>query len=204
MTSQKNAPKSQMSKETLLPLLAGHVLQHGLSAASLRPLAKAAGTSDRMLIYHFGNKDDLIEQVLDYIANVYSSALDAAMGEERASTRQEVVGRVLDNMRNPAMKPFLALWWEIVAGAARGVKSHEEAAQRMMARLLEWLEEQMPEGDPDPKGGARYLLTLTEGAQMLSTIGHADTAQEGLHASDLASNLASDLASELAGSPASD
>ena len=185
MPSEKTETRTQMSKETLLPLLAGHVLQNGLSAASLRPLAKAAGTSDRMLIYHFGNKDDLIEQVLDYIADVYSSALDAAMGEERAPTRKEVIARVLENMRNPAMKPFLALWWEIVAGAARGVKSHEEAAQKMMQRLLEWLEEQMPEGDPDPKGGACYLLTLTEGAQMLSTIGHADTASEGLLASEL-------------------
>jgi len=188
MTDPKKSPKAQMTKETLLPSLAAHVLAQGLAGASLRPLAKAAGTSDRMLIYHFGNKDDLIEQVLDYIADVYSSALDAAMGEEKAATRQEVIARVLDNMGNPAMKPFLALWWEIVAGASRGMKSHEEAAQRMMQRLLEWLEQQMPEGDPDPKGGARYLLTLTEGAQMLSTIGHADTAREGL----LASNLTED------------
>lgn len=192
MSSQKNAPKAQMTKESLLPLLAGHVLQHGLASASLRPLAKGAGTSDRMLIYHFGNKDDLIEEVLEYLADIYSNALDAAMGEERAKTRQEVIARVLENIGNPAMKPFLSLWWEIVAGAARGVKSHEEAAQRMMQRLLEWLEQQMPEGDPDPRGGARYLLTLTEGAQMLSTIGHADTAREGLLAGGLASDLAQD------------
>ncbi|MEM1051548.1 MAG: TetR/AcrR family transcriptional regulator [Pseudomonadota bacterium] len=174
-----------MSRETLLPLLAGHVLQHGLASASLRPLAKAAGTSDRMLIYHFGNKDDLIRQILEYIAGIYSAALDASMGDERAKTRQDVVTRVLSHMREPAMQPFLALWWEIVAGAARGTDSHSEAAQQMMERLLEWLEEQMPEDDPDPKGGARYLLTLTEGAQMLGTIGHARTAREGLLASDL-------------------
>ena len=192
MTTQNASPKPQMSKETLLPALAGHVLANGLGAASLRPLAKAAGTSDRMLVYHFGNKDDLIEEVLEYIADVYSSALDAAMGQERAKTRAEVIARVLDNMRNPAMQPFLALWWEIVAGAARGVKSFEDAAQRMMARLLDWLEQQMPDGDPDPKGGARYLLTLTEGAQMLSTVGHADTAREGLLASNLVGKLAGD------------
>lgn len=49
-----------MSKQTLLPKLAAHVLRHGLGSASLRPLAKAAGTSDRMLIYHFGSKDALV------------------------------------------------------------------------------------------------------------------------------------------------
>lgn len=177
-----------MSKETLLPALAAHVLEHGLGAASLRPLAKAAGTSDRMLIYHFGNKDVLIKEVLEYISGVYSAALDAAMGEEWAKTRQDVIAQILGHMRAPAMQPFMSLWWEIVAGASRGSESHRDAAKQMMERLLEWLEGQMPEGDPDPKGGARYLLTLVEGAQMLSTIGHARTAHEGL----LASNLGED------------
>ena len=83
------------------------------------------------------------------------------------------------------MKPLLAVWWEIIAGAARGVKSHEEAAQKMMQRLFKWPEKQMPEDDPGPKGGTRYLLTLMEGAQMLSIIGHIRTAREGLLASEL-------------------
>jgi hypothetical protein len=44
----------------------------------------------------------------------------------------------------------------------------------------------MPEGDPDPAGGARYLLTLLEGTLMLGAVGHARTAREGLLASELA------------------
>ena len=52
--------KPPMTKDSLLPLLTAHVLAHGLGGASLRPLAKAAGTSDRMLIYHFGTKEALI------------------------------------------------------------------------------------------------------------------------------------------------
>jgi AcrR family transcriptional regulator len=174
-----------MSKESLLPLLAGHVLEHGLGSASLRPLAKAAGTSDRMLIYHFGNKEQLVSDILSYIAEVYSTTLDAAMGETPATTRQEVVARILAQGREASMQPFLVLWWEIVAGAARGVSGYREAAESMMGELLEWLEGQMPAGDPDPKGGARYLLTLIEGSLMLSIVGHARTAREGLIASGL-------------------
>lgn len=41
-----------------------YVLEHGLIGLSLRPLAAALGTSDRMLLYHFGSKDDLIAAVL--------------------------------------------------------------------------------------------------------------------------------------------
>lgn len=180
-------PPSQLSRETLLPALAAHVLEHGLGGASLRPLAKAAGTSDRMLIYHFGNKETLITELLGYITGLYSAALDAALGPDRAATRQECLARILAVGSQPAMQTFLVLWWDIVAGAARGLPGYREAAEAMMTRQLAWLEAQMPEGDPDPAGGARYLMTLIEGALMLGTVGHGETAQHGLLASGLAS-----------------
>ena len=49
--------KKKPNRQALLADLAEHVLKNGLNNASLRPMAKAAGTSDRMLIYHFGSKD---------------------------------------------------------------------------------------------------------------------------------------------------
>jgi AcrR family transcriptional regulator len=41
-----------------------YVLRHGLIGLSLRPLAAELGTSDRMLLYHFGSKDELVAAVL--------------------------------------------------------------------------------------------------------------------------------------------
>lgn len=186
MTTPTGKPK--LSKERLLPLLAAHLLQRGLGEASLRPLAKAAGTSDRMLIYHFGSKEKLLIDLLDHVADVYAAALDGAIGNERSATRQEVVARILAQTREPAMQPFMALWWEIVAGSARNIPGYRDAAEQMMAKLLAWLEGQMPPGDPNPAGGARYLLTLIEGTLMLSAVGHARTAREGLLASDLSAS----------------
>ena len=177
-----------MSRDTLLPALTAHVLAHGLGNASLRPLAKAAGTSDRMLIYHFGNKERLIADLLAHIAAIYAGALAAGVGEARAASRQECIAPILKQTREPMMKPFLTLWWEIVAGSARGVPGYREAAEKVMDTLLSWLETQMPADDPDPAGGARYLLTLIEGTQMLSVVGHARTAREGLLASDLSAS----------------
>ena len=174
-----------MTKDSLLPLLAAYVLAEGLGQASLRPLAKAAGTSDRMLLYHFGSKEALIDDLLGFIARTYASTLDAALAGERPVTRGQVVARILKHARSDAAQPFTSLWWEIVAGAARGEESYRAAAQAMMDVLLGWLEGQMPTGDPDPEGGARYLLTLIEGTLMLAAIGHEDTAHEGLLASGL-------------------
>lgn len=41
-----------------------YALEHGLIGLSLRPLAADLGTSDRMLLYHFGSKDTLVADVL--------------------------------------------------------------------------------------------------------------------------------------------
>jgi len=41
-----------------------YVLERGLIGLSLRPLAAALGTSDRMLLYHFGTREALIAEVL--------------------------------------------------------------------------------------------------------------------------------------------
>jgi len=177
--------KPALSRETLLPKLAAHVLGHGLGGASLRPLAKAAETSDRMLIYHFGNKETLVADLLDHIAGIYSTALEMALGEDRPVTRQQCFERILAQGRHPMMQPFMVLWWEIVAGSARGIPGYREAADAMMTKQLAWLETQMPQDDPDPSGGARYIMTLLEGTLMLGVVGHDRTASAGLAASGL-------------------
>lgn len=183
------AKKAPMSRESLLPLLMGHVLAHGLGQASLRPLARAAGTSDRMLLYHFGTKERLIGDLLSHVAGVYAAGLDAVLAQgERPASRAALLTRILAQNADPAMQPFLQLWWEIVGGAARDLPGFRSAAAGMVGQLLGWLEGHMPAGDPDPAGGARYLLTMIEGAMMLAAVGHADTAREGLLAGGLLSS----------------
>lgn len=50
--------------EELVGAATDYVLNHGLVGLSLRPLAADLGTSDRMLIYHFGSKDGLVVAIL--------------------------------------------------------------------------------------------------------------------------------------------
>ncbi|MBA4767233.1 MAG: TetR/AcrR family transcriptional regulator [Porphyrobacter sp.] len=175
----------RLSRDVLLPRLTAHVLEHGLGQSSLRPLAKAAGTSDRMLIYHFGSKEALVTDLLAHIAGIYSAMLDAVMAEQRPTSRRELMLIILGQNDNPAIQPFMMLWWEIVAGAARDLPGYRVAAVAMVEQLLDWLEQQMPEDDPDPAGGARYLLTAIEGTLMLAALGHGETARQGLLAGGL-------------------
>lgn len=174
--------RTPMTRENLLPLLAAHVLEHGLAGLSLRPLAKAAGTSDRMLLYHFGTKDRLVAELLEYIAAGFQVALDEVLPTGRMESRAAVLEAVAAATRGPAFGPYLVLWWQIVAGAAQGEAAYKAAAGAIMDRLFDWLKELLPLGDPAPHEAARHILTLIEGAQMLDAIGRPDYADAALAA----------------------
>jgi AcrR family transcriptional regulator len=51
-------------REELAEAATDYALDHGLIGLSLRPLAEVLGTSDRMLLYHFRDKDDLVATIL--------------------------------------------------------------------------------------------------------------------------------------------
>ncbi|MDG5747153.1 TetR/AcrR family transcriptional regulator [Qipengyuania sp. XHP0207] len=171
-----------LSRETLLPRLAAHVLEHGLAGASLRPLARAAGTSDRMLIYHFGSKDGLVTALLEHVAGMYASALEMAYPTEPAASRRDCAQRLLAIGRAPMFASFLRLWWEIVAGAATGDAAFRASAAAMMDSQLAWFEAHLPPDDPDPKAGARLVALAVEGALMMDAIGLGEVGEAGLAA----------------------
>ena len=75
-------------RDDLTEAATDYALAHGLIGLSLRPLAAELGTSDRMLIYHFGSKDELVAAVLA-TSNTRSMAYIDAMAP--AATLREAV-----------------------------------------------------------------------------------------------------------------
>src|ERR1700750_2277716 len=57
-------PRGTSRRAELSEAATDYVLENGLIGLSLRPLAAELGTSDRMLLYHFESKDDLVATVL--------------------------------------------------------------------------------------------------------------------------------------------
>jgi AcrR family transcriptional regulator len=69
-------------REEVAAAATDYVLEHGLVGLSLRPMAAELGTSDRMLLYHFASKDDLVASVLR-VSNDRSVAEIAALPASR-------------------------------------------------------------------------------------------------------------------------
>lgn len=65
MTNASTAPaKDPQRRAAWAQLATDYVHDHGLIGLSLRPLAAELGTSNRVLLYHFGTKDQLVADVL--------------------------------------------------------------------------------------------------------------------------------------------
>lgn len=65
MTSAALAPaKDPRRRAAWAELATDYAHAHGLIGLSLRPLAAELGTSNRVLLYHFGTKDQLVADVL--------------------------------------------------------------------------------------------------------------------------------------------
>ena len=159
--------------------MARHVLTHGLNTASLRPLAAAAGTSDRMLIYHFGNKDGVIAALLTHLAEMFTDAL-AQGGTDRARSPKALVAQVVALQRRPEMAGFLRVWFDILSAAGQGNDAHRATGGQIIDRFRAWIAARLPEDDPDPQTTADACLTLIEGMALMDMLGHTALADRAL------------------------
>lgn len=151
--------------------VAGHVLTHGLARTSLRELAAAAGTSDRMLLYYFPDKAALMAATLDHLAAMLMAALDAqrAPGPLPASALLE---RLSAQVEDAASWPFLRLWLELAARAGRGDPEVREVAHGIGAGFLDWVAGQLDAPDEGSRRAtAREVLATVEGLIVLKAVG---------------------------------
>ena len=163
----------RLDPDALLDAMAHHVLAHGLAGASLRPLAKAAGTSDRMLIYHFGSKEGLVGALLDRLASMVTRGLATALPPEPAASREALLEALLRLLRQPAMRAFSPVWFEMVAEAARGTPVYRQATARILDGFAAFIEERLPVTERSAEA-ATALLTLVEGAVLMDAAGRSE------------------------------
>lgn len=169
-------PRSKPDKQALLAVLAEHVLEQGLNTASLRPMAAAANTSDRMLIYHFGSKDALIEALLEFLAERMAVGLDAAVPLRVFDSEAELLREIVGLMRSEPFKPYVRVWLDIVSAAAQGSALHRGAGYKIIGIYLDWLTKRHPDG----ASGAAFALTFIEGVLVMDAVMQNSVPDAGL------------------------
>jgi AcrR family transcriptional regulator len=151
------APADRRSE--LLDRITETLLAHGVGDLSLRPLAERVGTSARLLIYHFGTKEQLIATALAEIRQQIAAALSARAAAVQPTSLQALLNMFWDWATEPAHARYFRLLFEIdglsmfdrisVPATAKraGSDTWIEMIQRAAARL--------------PEGGDRFAAHAT-------------------------------------------
>jgi AcrR family transcriptional regulator len=165
-------------REAAIERMADHVLAEGLAGASLRPLARAAGTSDRMLLYYFRDKDELLAVTLERVAIRLAALLEAAVPAGTRLPPETLLQAVWAGMSSPELQPFLRVWLELAAGSARGEQPQREVAGRIADLFHGWLADRVDAAEPAKI--AAGLFVRLEGAMLIEALGRRELAEAGL------------------------
>ena len=147
-------------RQELLEAATDHVLAEGLIGLTLRPLAAALGTSDRMLLYHFDNRDALVSAVVARATERAIEAVDALPG---APTVRAAVNRLWVAYSCAPLNSCLDVYVQAAATGLIGQEPYLSDArvsnERWAAALRDYL---MRSGAP-PRRVAR-IVTLVDSA----------------------------------------
>lgn len=163
-------------RAVVIERLSSHLLEHGLAQTSLRQLATAAEVSDRMLLYYFADKAEVLTTTLSSVAQGLVTALDAALPDERVAP-EVLLTRALALMRSPIMLPSVRLWLEIVIAAARKQAPFPQLAASIMEGFLGWLEQRLDIADDQQRAEtAAHILATVDGIALFDLVGRPDLA----------------------------
>ena len=120
----------------LLDRIADHVVAHGLAELSLRPLARAVGSSPRVLLYYFGSKEALLLKVLARLRE-RQRATYAQMKSADFATPKDACRAIWQHTSSPQYERLFRMSVEAYSMALRNPRRF---AKFLRSSVEDWLE----------------------------------------------------------------
>ena len=131
-----------------------YALRRGVADLTLRPLAAALGTSDRMLLYHFDSRDDL---VLAVIVRTVDRATAAVERLPDAPSVRSGVNRLWEAYRSEPLRGCLHVYCQAAATGLIGQEPYRGAARDANARWAQSLRDYLVRCGASPRRVARVV-----------------------------------------------
>lgn len=97
----------------------------------MRDVAAAVGTSHRMLLHHFGSREELLLAIVEQVERRQMALL-----RELPSDPAEAIAAMWASLRRPELRPFERLFFECYA---RGVQGEQPFARMLPGAVETWL-----------------------------------------------------------------
>jgi AcrR family transcriptional regulator len=144
-------------RRELLDALFDEFAANGIGDRSLRDVAAAVGTSHRMLLHHFGSREDLLIAIVDE-----AERRQMALVRDLPKNPADSFAAMWADLRRPKLRQLERLFFECYSRAAQG----EEPFARMVPGAVDgWLSEveAAAAGVPYDAAMARLGLAVTRG-----------------------------------------
>ena len=119
----------------LLDAVADYLGKHGAAGLSLRPLARAVGSSPRVLLYYFGSKEEMLSKALARAREKQRDTFTGILGR-RFETQSDACRAIWQAMSDPALERQYRLFFETYAAALRRPKKFNAF---LRSAVEEWL-----------------------------------------------------------------
>jgi AcrR family transcriptional regulator len=159
-------------RDELLAAAADHVLAHGLIGLTLRPLAAAIGTSDRMLIYHFGSHAQLVAAITSHTDDRGTAFIQSLPD---APSVKAAVKQLWAAFAEPVLGKCLDVYIQAAATGQVGIEPHRTVARESNARWNAALRDYF-ERSGAPTDRVSRIVGLVDSALLGF---HLDSAAEG-------------------------
>ena len=128
-------------KTSLLEKILEYLLANGIHGLSLRPLGDAIGTNARMLIYHFGSKEQLIVETLRLAQREQLAALGSSPKPE--PSRQAELTSLWHLFTSDDFLPFVKLLFEVEIEAISGNALYVSFARQMLGGWVSFVQSRL-------------------------------------------------------------
>jgi AcrR family transcriptional regulator len=124
-------PADLHRRRELLDALVQEFAGRGIGDRSLRDIAEAVGTSHRMLLHHFGSRDELLLAIVEEVERRQMAVLESLPAKPA-----DAIAAMWADLRRPELRPFERLFFECYA---RGVQGEKPFALMLPGAVDAWL-----------------------------------------------------------------
>lgn len=143
------------SRDDMVAAVANLTMRDGVSKLTFRNVAEELGTSDRMVVYYFPAKEDLVLAAVASLSSRMQSLLEEAFGNDRRSP-DELIERAWPILKKKSADRIFQVFLELVGLSVSGIDPYDRITRNILNEWADWLGERVDA----PSRPERRLLAL--------------------------------------------
>lgn len=169
------------TREEILEGALATAFDEGLSTISFGRVAKRLGISDRIVVYYFPSKDELVGELLVALGIQLQTTLAAAL-TQRHPDHLSLAAAAWPLLATEEVDPTFGLFFEANGLAAAGREPYRTVVPELVELWIAWCAELLEGRPAKRRSQAAATVALLDGLLLLRQLGGAEAAQRAARA----------------------